>query len=109
MNDRIHSILAMFEGDIPPLLRNNIVKILIFGSYARGEPTSESDLDIAVIVTKKIPKMVQMLDDCAYRVMWEYDFDPVISLKVFSEDEFSEAVRCGFSFYRNVLDKGIPV
>ena len=109
MNDRIHSILAMFEGDIPPLLRNNIVKILLFGSYARGEPTSESDLDLAVLVIKKDLELVRVLDDCAYRVMWEYDFNPVISLKVFSEDEFSKAVRRGFSFYRNVLEEGLPV
>ena len=109
MNDRIHAILAKFEQEIPPSLRKNIVRILLFGSYARGEAVRESDLDLAVLVIKKDLELVQTLDDCAYRVMWEFDFDPVISLKVFSEDEFSEAVRRGFSFYRNVLDEGIPV
>jgi uncharacterized protein len=109
MNDRISAILARLGREIPSSLRKNIVRILVFGSFARDEAVRESDLDLAVLVKKKDVGSVQMLDDCAYRVMWEFDFDPVISLKVFSEDEFYEAIRLGFSFYRNVIEEGIPV
>lgn len=109
MNDRIKSALAMFKREIPFSISQHIVCILVFGSYARNEALPDSDLDIAVLVKHKLPEVVEVLDDCAYRVMWEFDFDPVISLKVFEEREFLEAAEKGFSFYCNVLREGVPV
>jgi len=32
--------------------------IVVFGSYARGEDTSESDIDIAVVTKKKKPNWI---------------------------------------------------
>jgi len=40
-------------------------------------------------------------------VMWEYDFKPLISLKIFSKSDFNKSLRNGFSFYRNVEKEGI--
>ena len=43
----------------------------------------------------------------AYQIMWEHDFKPIISLKVFSEASFNRALEEGFSFYRNIEREGI--
>jgi hypothetical protein len=45
----------------------------------------------------------------AYQVMWEHDFSPLISLKVFDASRFSEYREQGFSFYRKVAQEGIPL
>jgi len=39
--------------------------------------------------------------------MWEHDFKPVISLKVFTETHYREALERGYSFYKNVEREGI--
>ena len=109
MNDRIKTALTMFKREIPLSVSQHIVRILVFGSYARNEALPDSDLDIAVLVKRICPEVIETLDDCAYNVMWEFDFDPVISLKVFEESSFLEAAEKGFSFYRNVLQEGMPV
>jgi hypothetical protein len=41
--------------------------------------------------------------------MWDHDFKPVISLEVFSEEQFDNALRKGFSFYRHVPEEGVVI
>jgi len=41
--------------------------------------------------------------------MWDYDFKPVISLKVFSETRFRSSTEKGLSFYRHIEKEGIPI
>lgn len=94
---------------MPARLSDHIKKIIVFGSRARGEESPDSDLDVAVLVDTKTAKIEKELDDVAYQVMWDYDFQPIISLKVFSESSFISAVERGFSFYRNVNREGLPV
>ena len=53
--------------------------------------------------------MEKKLDDIAYAVMWDYDFKPIISIKVTSESRFNEALAKGFSFYRHIEKEGVSV
>jgi len=41
--------------------------------------------------------------------MWDHDFDPIISLKVFSRSGYESAVARDLSFYKNVDSHGITV
>jgi len=88
---------------------HRVRKILVFGSRARGEAEPDSDLDVAVLVDRASRDLEKALDDVAYQVMWDRDFSPVISLKVFGERPFGDAVREGLSFYRNVVREGVAL
>ena len=81
--------------------------MILFGSRARGHAPEDSDLDLVALVDDKTPELEQAIDDVAYSVMWDHDFKPTISLKVFAEDRFNNAVARGYSFYRNVMREGI--
>jgi len=103
------TIISDLKSRLPVQLVNHIKKIIVFGSRALEEGSPDSDLDIAILVDNKTIEIEKTLDDIAYRVMWDHDFKPVISLKVFSEKAFMSAVARGFSFYRNVNQEGISV
>jgi len=103
------TIISDLKSRLPVRLGSHIKKIIVFGSRARGEGSPDSDLDIAILVDTKTTEIEKTLDDIAYGVMWDHDFKPVISLKVFSEKAFMSAVERGFSFYRNVHQEGISV
>lgn len=75
----------------------HIRRIIVFGSRARGDAEPDSDLDVAVLVDGRT----------AYQVMWDRDFAPVISLRVFAEADFEAALEGGFSFYRSVVREGV--
>ena len=107
MNEKDRLIVKEFKSRIPQSIKRHLEKIIVYGSRARDKEDEFSDLDIAVIVDKKGYAIEQELEEIAYQVMWEYDFKPFISLKLFSKSYFNQALRNGFSFYRNVGREGI--
>lgn len=68
-----------------------------------------STLLVIALVDEKTSEIEKQLEDTAYQVMWDHDFKPIISLKVFSESKFYGAFTRGFSFYRHVEKEGIVV
>lgn len=109
MNEKDKKIIADFKSRIPPEIRGSVKKIIVFGSRARGEEREDSDLDMAVLVEEKLPELEEKLDDIAYSVMWDHDFSPIISLKVFSEKRFADLLARGFSFYKHVQNEGVSI
>ncbi len=102
MSKKDKSIIIQFKERIPDKVRRNLVRIIIFGSRANGQSSRYSDLDVAVLVKRKTSQLEKSLEDIAYELMLENDFKPVISLKVFSQQNFDRRYKQGFSFYRNV-------
>jgi len=109
MNAKDKGIILKLKNNLPADITKHIKKYIVYGSRVRGKGGKESDLDIVMLVDKKDPEIEQKLEDVAYQIMWEHNFKPIISLKVFTEDKFNQALRKGFSFYRNVEREGIVV
>jgi len=83
--------------------------IIVYGSRAWGHPDPDSDLDVAAIVRDCTPQLEGALLEAAYQVMWDHDFTPLISLKVFDAGNFAAYREKGFSFYRKVAEEGIAL
>ena len=83
--------------------------VMVYGSRAWGKPDPDSDLDVAVIVQGLTPEIEAALNEAAYQVMWDHDFSPLISIKVFDADNFAAYQEKGFSFYRKVAREGISL
>jgi predicted nucleotidyltransferase len=52
-----YNLLSLFESGLIDFLKNKYEEpeaIVVFGSYSKGEDTSESDIDIAIITKKEI-------------------------------------------------------
>jgi predicted nucleotidyltransferase len=81
--------------------------VILYGSRAWGHPDHDSDLDVAAIVRECTPQLERALWEAAYQVMWDHDFTPLISLKVFDAGSFAAYREKGFSFYRRVAEEGI--
>jgi hypothetical protein len=64
-------------------------------------------LDVAVLVHDCTPQLEEGLLEVAYQFMWDHDFTPLISLKVFDAGSFATYQEKGFSFYRKVANEGI--
>ena len=109
MSEEDRSLVFEFKQRLPANLKKILKRILIFGSRSTGKANPDSDLDIAVLVAEKSPEIEKQFEDIAYQVMWDHDFRPVISLKIFLQSQFEERVQKGFSFYRHVQQEGISV
>jgi len=101
-------IVEEFKKRLPTEVTAHIRRLIIFGSRARGEAESDSDLDLLALVDTLTPELRRAMDDTAYAVMWDHAFQPMISLKIMPEERFNNMLARGFSFYRNVTREGIP-
>jgi predicted nucleotidyltransferase len=109
MREKDKIIVQDVKGRLSEEIRDHVERLIVFGSRARGEAHADSDLDLIALVDKKTPEIEKALDDAAYEVMWDHDFDPIISLKVFSRSKFENSVARGLSFYKNIDTQGIVV
>jgi len=88
---------------------DQIQSVIVYGSRVWGQAGPDSDLDVAVIVRGLTPQLEEALHEAAYRIMWDHDFAPLISLKVFEAANFATLQEKGFSFYRKVVQEGISL
>ena len=100
MNNRIeiaHEFAQAIKSDY-------ILKMILFGSVARGDDTEESDIDILIV--SDYPMEID--DVIADEVAWiMYDKQELISAHVMSEETFNKTKS--FSFLTTVLREGVPI
>ena len=46
--ESIHDILVLFEQNVKKIMGESLSRLLVYGSYARGDYTENSDVDIMV-------------------------------------------------------------
>jgi predicted nucleotidyltransferase len=109
MDKRDRQIVHELRSRLPLEIQGRVRKLIVFGSRAREEGDENSDLDVVALVDEKTGGLEEILDGIAYSTMWDYDFKPILSLKVFSESHFRDMVKRGFSFYRHVEQEGIAL
>ena len=109
MGEQDKQIVIEIKQRFPAEVRRHVSRLILYGSRARGEASVDSDLDLIALVDEITPELQEKMEEVAYSVMWDHDFRPIISLKIFGEDRFRSAAAKGFSFYRNVEREGVEV
>ena len=109
MNKRDRALVLEFKKRLPADLKAHLKQLIVFGSRATGEALVDSDLDVVALVDEKTDELERLLENIAYQVMWDHDFNPIISLKVLAESRFYDALNKGYSFYRHIETKGVAV
>lgn len=83
---------------------DKIIKIILFGSVARGDDHEESDIDILIISNHR----EDIEDIISEEIAWiMYDKQELISAHVINEDLFNKTKN--FSFLTNVLKDGVQL
>ena len=76
-------------------------KIILFGSYARGKPRPESDVDLLVVMNTKLKESQQSLEiRRSLNILFGLD------LIVRTPKRLSQRLRMGDSFLEDVLKEG---
>jgi predicted nucleotidyltransferase len=109
MGEHDRALAEELKRRLPADAARHLHRLILFGSRARGDAAEDADLDLVALVDEKTPDLEQALDTTAYDVMWDHNFRPVISLKVFAEERFRDAVARGLSFYCNVEREGVVI
>ena len=104
MESQIHKIVNELKVNISKKYR--LIELRLFGSSARGERTSESDIDIFVCLAQVNRKIEEDIFDMAYDLELRYGY--TIDIFVF-DTSINEGVNSYLPVYRNILKEGIAV
>ena len=107
MDEKDRNLILEFKRRLPGDVIRYVRKVIAFGSRVRGEGEDDSDLDLLILVDDKTPNLESKIEDVAYQVMWDHDFKPIISIKVFTESGYRNSLAEGFSFYKNIEREGV--
>lgn len=105
----IKDLVYEFAKDMQRLFGNNLSTVVIYGSYARGDYTEESDVDVMLLVRipeDKIRKYADQVSDQAFEYLMKYGIH--ISPVIKNEEHFNYWVD-NLPYYRNVRDEGVVV
>jgi predicted nucleotidyltransferase len=94
----VSEIVEKLKREYKPL------KIILFGSYAYGNPTEDSDIDLLILKNtdeRRVDRFVQVK-----RIIYNPNCKiPVLPL-VYSPEELEERLRIGDDFIKEIIQKG---
>jgi predicted nucleotidyltransferase len=101
----IHAAIAAYVQRIAAEYADEVASVTLYGSQARGDASSESDIDLLIVLRSDSPALRQALADLAWQVQYEHHV--VISDIVRTAEQWREMQARQFPFYQNVTHEGI--
>ena len=103
----ITTILNIFINGVKEILGDHLEKIILYGSYARGDFNNESDIDIMVLTNltdNEIIEYRKIISDFTFDIELENNIS--ISPLIKNIDKFNKRIDI-VPFYMNVMNEGV--
>ena len=101
------NILIDFSEEVKKILGKSLRKIILYGSYARGDYTENSDIDLMILTTltdEEIERIEEKIYDLAFDFLMDYGVG--ISVVIKNEEQFNYWLGA-LPFYNNVQREGV--
>jgi len=100
--------LNEFLEEVKDLMGSSIYKVLLYGSYARGEQQEDSDIDIMILTSlereEEIKRTEYDICDIAFEYLMKYSMD--IRAIVINYKHFNSWLDV-LPYYKNVETEGV--
>ena len=106
---RISAVTKKVHAAAKDTLGDKLEKIILFGSYARGDYDLESDIDFCILADVPREEATKWRRDINRRIPdIDLEYDMLVSLHVINSGMFYNHVDV-LPFYRTVLQEGVEV
>lgn len=106
MNQRLTEIVQELRSHLEALYGDRLVRMVVYGSQARGDARPWSDIDVAVALKgpvdrfRELHRTGELVADLSLR------FNTVVHCKFVDEESLARGDR---PFLRSILREGIPI
>lgn len=97
-------IEGKFIKQIISLFPDQITRVILFGSRAKGVPKPGSDYDFLIVLKEKDRKIIDEIYNVVTDFLIRYGVD--ISLKVYNEKDFQQLTSIPTPFMASILKTG---
>ena len=106
MSKKIKNISDKYQEEVRQIYGTHLKKVVIYGSYARGDQKEDSDIDLMIFTDlsdEAISKSRSALSNCTYDFNWDNQVE-IVPIVV-SEKHF-DYWKNAYVFYMNVDKEG---
>ena len=109
MDNRIHDIVLKFSQQVKKLLGQKLDKVILYGSYARGDYNEHSDIDIMILLDLSDMDIKQYRHELSGET-FDFNMDHDLDIKPIakSQQHFQNWVDV-YPFYANVEKEGVKL
>lgn len=107
LTDLEQQAVRLFSKKANALLGNKLVKLKLFGSKVRGDSSSESDIDILIVVRERDFATGEQISEIAADI--NVTLDVVISPVIYSVHEYERNRYFKTLFIENVEREGVAI
>lgn len=105
----IQTLLSEYLTEIQRIYGSHLKRVILYGSYARGDYTADSDIDIMILVDLSDQEMDKYADALAevgfdYNVVHGIWMMPIVK----NRDHFKYWVKA-YPFYKNIQQEGVTL
>ena len=102
-------VLRRFADDVINLLGTSLVKIILYGSYARGDYRADSDIDIMILLDLSDMDIKEYRHELSGET-FDFNMDHDLDIKPIakSQEHFQKWVDV-YPFYANVEKEGVKL
>lgn len=103
------NLLQLYVEELKRIYGSYLQTVILYGSYARGDYSAGSDIDIMILVNlseKEILEKGRELSDVTFDYNFDYDLEIMPIVK--NVEHFSRWLRA-YPFYNNVKKEGIEL
>ena len=109
MSMNVQKLLKLYRNQLESVVGTHIKKIILFGSYARGDFKINSDIDVMILVdtsTLEMQECENKIYDITYDFNCEYDME---IMPIVQEVDHFNYWKESYMFYRNVNEEGVTI
>ena len=102
-------LLNEAKNELLLLFGNRLINVVLYGSYARGDFDSESDIDVMALVDmskNELQKYRRTVSALANEIDLKYNV--LLSIKLQDDESFSKYQKA-LPFYQNIIKEGVTV
>ena len=107
MPKNVNKEIQRFVKEVQQLFGDRLKKIILYGSYARGDYNNQSDIDIMILTDlsfKEIEEYRDKISDIAYDI--ELDTGIILSPIIKNIEKYNSRINF-VPFYKNVQKEGV--
>lgn len=106
-NQQVKNIISQLCSGLKPLFPQSSMDAIVFGSYARGEEESDSDIDVMVLVDssrQEISGKLWQIGDVAADILLN---SGVVVLPIVENRNYFQQNASFFPLYKNIIREGV--
>ena len=109
MSHKLSVLLESYREAVAQVLGKGFTKMILYGSYARGDFKQDSDMDIMILVDVK-PEEISVYADKVYDIT--YDFEMQYGMEInpsVQSIQIYEQWKVVYPFFMNIEKDGVAV